>query len=164
MAVYFIQAGEGGPVKIGAAADVQHRLRALQCGHYLPLTILRTVQGGFAVEAWLHRHYRARHIRGEWFRHCATMATVDPRAEVIQINGRDPFDPALSAPVDAACQAVGGADALADKLGVARSAISNWKRSRIPANRVGNVAALTGLPPHALRPDLFPAPDCVASA
>ena len=49
---------------------------------------------------------------------------------------------------------VGGVKALADKLGVTRAAIYAW--SRIPAERVIPVEALTGISRHELRPDLYP--------
>ena len=46
---------------------------------------------------------------------------------------------------------------LAREIGVTKCAIQEWKRTGIPARRVGQVAALTGLSPQELRPDLFPA-------
>lgn len=55
---------------------------------------------------------------------------------------------------------------LARDIGVQRSAVSNWKR--VPAERLGQVAALTGLPHEVIRPDLFerigPIPDRILSA
>lgn len=48
-------------------------------------------------------------------------------------------------------------DALAVRLGVTQSAISQWMRSRVPAERVLAVVAATGgaVQPHELRPDIY---------
>lgn len=42
---------------------------------------------------------------------------------------------------------------LAAALGISPSAISMWKQ--VPAERVGDVARATGIPPDVLRPDIF---------
>lgn len=53
-------------------------------------------------------------------------------------------------------ESVGGATALAERLGVRQSVVSNWKsRGRIPAERVVEVERITGIPREALRPDLY---------
>ena len=78
MAVYFIRAGENGPVKIGQAADPASRLFDFQSGHYEILLLVRQILGGRREERALHHTYRALRIRGEWFRWCETMATVIP--------------------------------------------------------------------------------------
>ena len=57
---------------------------------------------------------------------------------------------------DAAVSKAGGAPALAARLGITPKAIYQWPH--IPAERVGAIAELTGIPPHELRPDVFPAP------
>lgn len=41
---------------------------------------------------------------------------------------------------------------LAAALGVSRAAVSNWKH--VPEDHVDTVAALLGVPPHDLRPDI----------
>lgn len=77
MAVYFIQAGEGGPVKIGTThASIEVRLRGLQPGCPFELKVLRVIEGGTAAECWLHRHFLDLHIRSEWFRYSPEMETV----------------------------------------------------------------------------------------
>ena len=65
--VYFIRAGEGGPVKVGFSTDVQQRLRELQTASPHQLTLEAAVMGTPAVEAWFHHELRRWHIRGEWF-------------------------------------------------------------------------------------------------
>lgn len=66
--VYFIQAGEGGPIKIGTAGNMRTRLNALQTGSAEVLTLLATFEGGILEERKLHRELRSHRIHGEWFR------------------------------------------------------------------------------------------------
>ena len=58
-------------------------------------------------------------------------------------------DPGL----DQAITAAGGVGALARKIGIAQPSISNW--SRVPAERVLTVEAVTGVSREVLRPDLY---------
>jgi len=53
-----------------------------------------------------------------------------------------------------AIKVAGGAKNLATALGISPPAVYQW--DRVPAERVGKVSALTGIPPQVLRPDLFP--------
>lgn len=66
--VYFAQAGEGGPIKIGTSEQVERRIRSLQSSIPQPLRLLGTVLGGHARERELHRQFEALRIQGEWFR------------------------------------------------------------------------------------------------
>lgn len=70
MPVYFIQAGESGPVKIGSTVGmVEGRLASLQTAHHEKLRILRVLaESGRQVERKLHHIYRTRKVQGEWFR------------------------------------------------------------------------------------------------
>ena len=43
---------------------------------------------------------------------------------------------------------------LAREIGITRGAVAQW--DRVPAERVGEVSRVTGIPVDALRPDLFP--------
>lgn len=43
--IYFIQAGESGPIKIGVALDPCKRLAELQTGHYEGLRIIGLMDG-----------------------------------------------------------------------------------------------------------------------
>jgi DNA-binding transcriptional regulator YdaS (Cro superfamily) len=54
--------------------------------------------------------------------------------------------------------ALGSQAALAEKLGVGQTAISNWinKTKRVPAERVLALEAISGISRHDLRPDLYP--------
>ncbi|MBK1656867.1 helix-turn-helix domain-containing protein [Paracraurococcus ruber] len=48
--------------------------------------------------------------------------------------------------------------AVARRLGVAHSTVLRWAERRVPADRVRPLAAITGLHPHELRPDLYDPP------
>ena len=75
--IYFIRAGENGPVKIGVSADPQRRLRYFQIGNHEPLNLIRTAEGGWRQERWLHRRFSALHLRGEWHHFDPEMLTVE---------------------------------------------------------------------------------------
>lgn len=54
-------------------------------------------------------------------------------------------------------EAVGGRAALAEKCGVRYQAVEKWVRlDRVPAERVLQIEAATGVSRHELRPDLYP--------
>ncbi len=53
----------------------------------------------------------------------------------------------------------GGAVALAERLGISKTAVYNWKI--VPPLRVNEVAEITGLAPHEIRPDIFKEPSKV---
>jgi hypothetical protein len=74
--VYFIQAGENGPVKIGYTYEPEKRLIAMQGNHYEMLRILRVVPGNRYGERRLHQHFAHLRIRGEWFSFSEEMLTV----------------------------------------------------------------------------------------
>lgn len=76
--VYFIRAGEGGPVKIGYCTDTDERMNNLQTAHYDTLHLIRAVPGNRAKEKWLHRHFKDLRLRGEWFTFDPSMLTVEP--------------------------------------------------------------------------------------
>lgn len=58
-------------------------------------------------------------------------------------------------PLDRAIAAAGSLTKLASALGVHKSSIVAWRHNRIPAERVARIEAVTGVPRHELRPDLF---------
>lgn len=68
-------------------------------------------------------------------------------------------------PVEKVIEAYGGASALARRLGISRNAVALWRKvGRLPLNRVDEIASITGLPKHELRPDAFSAPTAGAAA
>ena len=66
--MYFVQAGENGPVKVGVSCDPYGRLHNLQTSHYEPLTLFGHLPGDEEVERRLHSFFAEDHIRGEWYR------------------------------------------------------------------------------------------------
>ena len=69
MTVYFIQAGDGGPVKIGyTGGDISHRLREIQNCNATECSVLRVVGGGKATEREIQKFFSPLNIRGEWFK------------------------------------------------------------------------------------------------
>ena len=58
-----------------------------------------------------------------------------------------------------ASELAGGQTALAAKLGVRQSTVSNWinRDKSVPAERVLAIEAATGVSRHRLRPDIYPA-------
>lgn len=67
MPVYVIQAGDGGPCKIGHGRDVRQRLSELQTATHVRLRLIAAYEGGAAAEAALHRHFADFRLSGEWF-------------------------------------------------------------------------------------------------
>jgi hypothetical protein len=66
--VYFIQAVDGGPIKIGHAVNPIARLRELQTAHHKELRILAVMDGGIAKEKEIHDIFADSRVRGEWFK------------------------------------------------------------------------------------------------
>lgn len=70
--IYFIQAGEKGPIKIGVANNVANRLESLQTGNHEELRVIHSFQvsgksKAFDFERQLHKYFRHKCIRREWF-------------------------------------------------------------------------------------------------
>lgn len=67
--IYFIQAGERGPIKIGYTShDLAGRFIKMQTDNYQQLTVLGVIPDGtFSEENELHRIFVSECIRGEWF-------------------------------------------------------------------------------------------------
>ncbi len=73
--IYFIQAGENGPIKIGRADNPQERLKQLQTANPYELKMLwveNTLdtlgQSEAEYELELHQLFKLLKIRGEWFK------------------------------------------------------------------------------------------------
>lgn len=66
--VYFIESGEGGPIKIGVSSCVGQRMYDMQISNPEKLSCLLTVSGGVPLELMLHKVLHGSRIRGEWFR------------------------------------------------------------------------------------------------
>ena len=67
MAVYFIQAGENGPVKIGFSAKPSLRFNKVAADNPEVIRVLGIMDGGKDVEREIHDRFAAHRQRGEWF-------------------------------------------------------------------------------------------------
>lgn len=63
---YFIQAVDGGPIKIGVSVDPRKRLKSLQTSSHQELRIIGTLKGNREPE--LHEKFSELRLKGEWFR------------------------------------------------------------------------------------------------
>src|SRR4051794_2261972 len=133
MPVYFIRVGDDGPVKIGCAEDVDHRVLTLQSGNHRDLNLFRVIDGGPSVERWLHDHFRHLHIRGEWFDFDASMVTVEPPGE----RPSGALEPAAT--VVAIC---GGIKAAARLAGSDKHAVARW----LMPKRLGGTGGIVPFP------------------
>lgn len=77
--VYFIQADESGPIKIGfTTGDPRHRLSALQAGNPAALKLLGAIKGSSAREREFHTTFAEWRLQGEWFQsHPAVLAGIE---------------------------------------------------------------------------------------
>jgi hypothetical protein len=101
--VYFIQSGDDGPIKIGFTRNLAARLRQLQTGHPAKLRVLRAFRGDERLEAWLHRHFAAHRLNGEWFtphrdllRYLVDHAAPERRPGRVEAPPAAPSGPVLS--------------------------------------------------------------------
>lgn len=79
--IYFIRGG--GMVKIGVAGSVRERLALLQTGSPVKLAVIRTIEGGKLVEAWLHECFAPSRSHGEWFEYSERMLSIEPPADLL---------------------------------------------------------------------------------
>jgi hypothetical protein len=67
--VYFIQATDGGAIKIGVTTNVMKRLATLRTGSGRHLNVLGIIRDGTReTERMLHRRFKDGRLIGEWFR------------------------------------------------------------------------------------------------
>lgn len=153
MAIYIVRVGSSGPVKLGYAANPKQRIEILQVGQPAHLNVLRVMEGCRQFEVALHRHFAPLRIRGEWFAYSEEM--LDD-LDFLRPTSADPVTPHGS--LTSYMQAAGLTDAeLAAKLEITQENIRLWRsgRRRIPAERAVELSAITGIPRHSLRPDLW---------
>lgn len=76
--IYFMREGTDGPVKIGRAADVELRRRAIHASGHPNMTVIRTLDAKDWVECWFHRRFSDHRIKGEWFSYVPEMISDVP--------------------------------------------------------------------------------------
>jgi T5orf172 domain len=96
--IYFIRAGQSGPVKIGyTECAVEKRVACLQIGNPEPLRLLHVCSGGLDREQWIHRLFDHARVHGEWFAPCDELMNY---IECLREHDRIEDDPALIQTVD----------------------------------------------------------------
>lgn len=65
--IYFVQDGDGSPIKIGRSVTPQKRIRMLQTGNARRLRVLATAPGSAQRESEIHRRLAAHRVQGEWY-------------------------------------------------------------------------------------------------
>jgi hypothetical protein len=66
--IYFIQAGDDGPIKIGYAANVDQSITKWQGGSPVPLRLLTTLDGSLGVEVYLQAKFLHLRQSRKWFK------------------------------------------------------------------------------------------------
>lgn len=69
--VYFVEAGCGGPIKIGWSQDTNRRIAELQTANAHRLSLLGTVPGTMETEAAMHARFSHLRLEAEWFENSA---------------------------------------------------------------------------------------------
>lgn len=65
--IYFVQEGEGGPVKIGNSTWPERRLQDHQCGNPRTLYLLGSFAATRSTEREIHERFAEQRLTGEWF-------------------------------------------------------------------------------------------------
>jgi hypothetical protein len=79
--VYLVQQGYTGPIKIGLADNVCKRITELQVGNPIELLLIAVIgpisrKEAEHLERSLHKKFKHKHIRGEWFKHSIDMSAI----------------------------------------------------------------------------------------
>lgn len=96
--VYFIQAGDSGPIKIGFTNNVERRLSGLQTGCANPLNIIaklpfKSKAAASRYERELHDQFSPYRLTGEWFSKRILARLSEARCEVvIDVEEKSIFD------------------------------------------------------------------------
>lgn len=107
--VYMVCPLDVSRVKIGLAKNPKERLASLQTANAELLVCIACFPGGRELEANLHEHFKASHIRGEWFDYHPDMGRIIHRAfrsatnlswDEAQKMGQEAFDLHLRAHID----------------------------------------------------------------
>lgn len=77
MSVYFYYLPISGLVKIGVSDDVEQRVKTLSTGCPEVGEVIHVIDDfGFKAEKWLHKHFKELKVKGEWFRYCDEMRSI----------------------------------------------------------------------------------------
>lgn len=87
MYVYFVQAEDGGLIKIGTAISPLHRLKTMQTGCPLKLSLIGLADGNRLLERRLHKQFVDTRVHGEWF---------EPSLELLDVVAKSPVPKVIS--------------------------------------------------------------------
>ena len=74
--IYFVQAGQKGPIKVGFTGDFLNRFMVLQTGNHEDLRAKCLFPGGRDDETAIHLMLRKTRVRGEWYRESSAMRKI----------------------------------------------------------------------------------------
>lgn len=138
MSVYFIQARNDGPVKIGfTSAHPMHKLATLQSYNHDELSVIGFIEGAtYADETALHHRFAAERIRGEWF---------EPSAEIIALASQHKV--AATPKPKRPCLATKGHKKLLRFMGEKNVTQTDLaRRVGVSTSCIGNIAQITRRP------------------
>lgn len=85
--IYFIQAENGGPIKIGyTKSNPEARLNSLQCGNSEKLLIIKYIDGERDDECKLHEAFKDYKLQGEWFEESIDILEYIDRQDQLEDN------------------------------------------------------------------------------
>lgn len=65
--VYFVQAGEDGPVKVGISARPEERVSCITSNSPIPCRLIGYIEGSVFIEEYIKLHFMYARSHGEWF-------------------------------------------------------------------------------------------------
>jgi hypothetical protein len=158
--VYFLQAGEGGPVKIGFTKSLEARIRELQTGCPYELRVLATIAGKSRLERRYHYHLWQHRLRAEWFNPSEAVLHAAARAAAGEVVA-PPFEPrpvreTKSLPSNGCCTPkkggsvcickmvadMGGMTKAAQVFGVRHTTVQHWLKAGVPWYRANHVTEI----------------------
>lgn len=86
--LYFIQAGESGPVKIGISETPLRRMANMQVGNHERLRLIAVARVPIDAESDLHARLFEHHVHGEWFRPATAVIEI---AQAYEARGHRPW-------------------------------------------------------------------------
>jgi hypothetical protein len=90
--IYFVACKER-YIKIGfvGRGSVVKRVSSMQVWNPFELKVIRTITPAYWEQAiWLHQHFNACRVRGEWFHLCEEMLTIELPPSELARQAKDP--------------------------------------------------------------------------
>lgn len=129
--IYFVQHGDGGPIKVGTTTNLKRRIEALQNASPENLKLLATIDGGPNEEKILHSIMREERLRGEWFNPSSLVLSIVKKAKETpsileaEVMARSAMI-ITGNKVAALAEILGGKSAMARACGVVPALVTRW--------------------------------------